>query len=250
MKQKLITAIVLFIFAAISYGQSNIIKTNLFSATMARSFNIGYERVINDKMSGVVNINMIPAGQPFIIKRAIDLIGGESADFGTFKLGGFSIAPEWRFYTSGKKDAPKGFYVAPYLKYLSYKATYSFDNESEEDSSGFTIITTTPISLTGKLSGIGFGCQLGWQWLISDKVSIDWWLFGPAVYSDKLSITFGFPGQSLSQSELQEIESDLSSDFEDGPISVDSDISNGEIKFSGKTLFGGIRTGLSVGIAF
>jgi hypothetical protein len=57
-----------------------------------------------------------------------------------------SLAPELRFYT-GSSEAPRGFYLGPYLKYQHLQRTY--DNSS----------------LTEGSSGLGAGIIAGRQWV-------------------------------------------------------------------------------------
>ncbi len=244
---------IFFFFLTIAlFAQDNVVKTNLWSAIFMQNFNVGYERVLKDRMSGVVNVNFMPPGQPFVVRKMAEVVSdsaGASSSLGNLAVSGFSIAPEVRFYLGGSNGAPRGFYLAPFLKYYTNKATYSFDLEYE-DPAAANATQIALVELEGKLSSFGFGGQIGWQWIIKDLVCIDWWLLGPTVYSSNMSLSFAFPNSGLSQSELEEVERELSENLDSAPIPLTSEVDGPKITIAGKSLLAGIRTGLSVGITF
>jgi len=85
-------------------------------------------------------------------------------------LRGVIFTPEFRYYP--KKMAPKGFYIGPYLRFMNY--TTDWDGQIKGDSIVFVDYTAKL-----KLTEFGIGGQLGYQFLIKDKVSIDLMIFGP-----------------------------------------------------------------------
>lgn len=156
-----------------NYPENNI-KTNPLNLAFG-NLNISYERMMDDYQS----LNFRLKGSfyaPF--KNKID---GTSIDPGSW-YGRFTSAPkytaigadaEYRFYNKNKKG-PQGFYVAPYLRVNHYTAQTGMQyigmlNGSARDIMGNLYLYPTRI---------GTGVQLGAQWLINKKVTIDWSFFG------------------------------------------------------------------------
>jgi hypothetical protein len=142
MKVKLffLTLLTFLAFANFSHaqdGKKNIIKVNLLSP-IVRTGSFFYERVITDKSSLQLGL----------------LYTGYSTE-GT-KLRGFGITPEYRFYLSQSKQAPQGFFVAPFLRYENLELTNLNDQAT--------------------LSTFGGGLVIGGQWVFSNIVSLD--IFG------------------------------------------------------------------------
>jgi hypothetical protein len=75
----------------------------------------------------------------------------------------FSALVDFRFYKASK-GAPRGFYYAPYLRLLKGSMDLSIENEE--------------FNFTERLKGYGYmiggGINLGVNWLIKNRVSIDW----------------------------------------------------------------------------
>jgi Protein of unknown function (DUF3575) len=75
----------------------------------------------------------------------------------------FSMLLDFRFYKASK-GAPRGFYYAPYLKFLKGDMDLVIPN---------TVLNyTETFSATGV--SLGAGLNLGVNWIIKNRVSIDW----------------------------------------------------------------------------
>ena len=118
--------------------KKNIIKLNYLSP-LAGTFNMSYERVIASKKSVQLGV--------FLTERS-----GRTS---------FGITPEVRFYLSDNKPAPRGFFVAPYLRYQ--------------------YIDRSQVSVNDKISVFTSGFVLGGQWLFSKKFSFE--VFGGVCYN-------------------------------------------------------------------
>lgn len=137
-------------------GPKNVIKTNILSPIVG-SYNFFYERALAKNTS-------------------IQLGGGfTSIDISGTKLSGFRVTPEFRYYPSKGKDAPKGFFVGPFLNYQSLNLTVG--------------ASATGVSAEGKatLNTFGGGLALGWQWLFGDVVALDLF-FGPSFNSGTVNV--------------------------------------------------------------
>ncbi|TAH18752.1 MAG: DUF3575 domain-containing protein [Cytophagales bacterium] len=145
MKKNVFFTIALFAIYSLSnhsFAQSekkNIIKVNLLSPII-RTGSFFYERVITPKSSGQLGF--------YYTGWALD---------GT-KLRGIGITPEFRYYVSESKQAPQGFFVAPFLRYQRLE------------------LSTDATTAKGVLSTLGVGLAIGGQWIFSDVISLD--IFG------------------------------------------------------------------------
>jgi hypothetical protein len=79
-----------------------------------------------------------------------------------YRLRGFGFTPEFRIYLSEIEDAPRGFFVAPYLRYRN------FDVERTDLQNDFN----------ADFRSYGAGLVVGRQWIFQDRVSIEGF-FGP-----------------------------------------------------------------------
>ncbi|MCS6968028.1 MAG: DUF3575 domain-containing protein [Bernardetiaceae bacterium] len=118
----------------------NLIKANLLSPVV-RTGSFFYERALNEKSA---------------LQLGIFYTG--SSVFGTL-FRGIGITPEYRFYVSESKQAPAGFYVAPFLRYQNLR-----------------LIDKDNTNLTADYTSFGGGVCVGNQWLFKNQVSLD--LFG------------------------------------------------------------------------
>ncbi|GAA4401384.1 hypothetical protein GCM10023187_15520 [Nibrella viscosa] len=126
-----------------AHAQSQtVIKANIFSP-LVRTGNFAIERALNENHSFQVGFYFT----------------GFKAD-GT-RFNGIGVTPEYRFYLSDSKDAPAGFYVAPFLRYQNFK------------------LTSVGSGGGGTLSTFGGGVTAGYQVLLKDRIAFDFFL-GPS----------------------------------------------------------------------
>jgi hypothetical protein len=150
-----------------------------------------YERVIGDKTS---------------LQLGAYYTGAKSSGV---KFGGLGIIPEFRFYPGGK-GAPRGFYLAPFLKYQNYSISTTVDD---------LVVGTYDAKAT--LTAIGGGLIIGNQFIIGDVVALDL-----------------FIGPSIANWSAKYKDNSTESDF--GDVSM--------INFEGTGV--GVRLGISLGFAF
>lgn len=118
----------------------NLIKVNLLSPVV-RTGSFFYERVLNEKSS--LQLGFFYTGTSFS---------------GT-QFRGIGLTPEYRFYLSESKQAPAGFFVAPFARYQNLKL-------SDKDDA----------NISATYSSFGGGVCVGNQWLFKNQVSLE--LFG------------------------------------------------------------------------
>jgi len=117
----------------------NVVKINPLGLIFG-SANIAYERAINEKSSFVI-----------------------APQFGGFKLGGvkyssFGAGAQYRFYLSGSKSAPEGFWAGPGVNYTSGKVKIDDFNNNEDET---------------KFSSFGGNVMIGNQWIFNSGFVID-----------------------------------------------------------------------------
>ena len=211
----------------------NIVKLNLPNLAIG-NITLNYERILSARNSVALNIGFIRPQQPFsLLNDAFNV----DETVSTPEFSGFTATGEYRFY-SKKKGAGKGFYFAPYARYANHKLT--FDTDIQDN---FSNVST-------QLSTVGLGGQIGLQWLIKDRIAIDWGIIGLAAQWYTSKTTFTSPlGEDIN---FDEIRADLEAEIEDSPLTNKLEFTNTENSLQAKMpfLFGGARTYLSVGYKF
>jgi hypothetical protein len=157
--------IALFMFATlVAYSQENNIKTNLMGALYG-NYGLTYERETikgqTISLTGAywnLDYGFLPVADWFNFSGSVRL---------TDMYSGFNTNLEYRFYMN--KNTLNGFYMAPYLRY----AQHNFMLHDEIRESNFDVET--------KISGIGAGFQMGYQWIIGNGFTLDWFFVGLGV---------------------------------------------------------------------
>ena len=159
--------------------KKNIIKLNLTSLIFT-NFSFQYERVLSRKTSVALGIGIRPkSGLPFK-NKLMEQFGSNSDAAKAIeetKFSNFNITPEFRYYV-GKKGAPRGFYIAPFLRYSTMKLDqmYRFT-----PSDGIKHVA----NIKGSINSFGGGVMFGAQYNLSKKITLDWWILGGAVGKSK-----------------------------------------------------------------
>lgn len=161
--------------------KKNVIKWNItpFLLWSKRNINISYERVLKPYRSFSINAGYFEL--PQFTKKLFDSLEIKN----TSKRSGFSVSGDYRFYFKkrNRRMAPDGLYWGVFG---SYHYT-QFDN---------TITVVNSPSIQGdllfgaKLNILGAGLELGYQFIIKERLSIDLIFMGPSLsmYTTKLSL--------------------------------------------------------------
>jgi hypothetical protein len=229
--------------AASKTQQVNIIKLNL-TALPLKNYSLQYERTLNRKISFAVAFRTMPGTTlPFksaILKQVNDGNADTRKTIESFELSNYAITPEIRFYLS-KKGFGRGFYIAPFYRYASFKTnTLNFDYEG--------LGTSGTISLSGKLTANTGGLAFGAQWFLGRHLSIDWWILGHHYGSGKGDFE-GLSSRSLTaqeQSDLRQQLEDLNIPFTDKTVNVTAN--SASLKLDGP--WAGVRAGILLGFRF
>jgi len=144
-----------------------------------KSIVLGYERILFPNQSISFNIGTL-VKKPFTNKY------GEEIHFlDESNTGGFLVSLDYRFYfkNRNKRLAPDGVYWGPYFSYYDMW----FNGTTELFKNG---VHTNSIDIDARLGMINAGIQLGYQFVIKDRFTIDLVLMGPSYSYYKASIGF------------------------------------------------------------
>lgn len=221
-------------FPFLGLAQPNNIGFNLLGTTYG-DYSLSYERKINEGTSiranlGYWNLNSFVLD----IESMFDTDGGIGL---TALEQGFHSAVEYRFYV-GNTDAIKGFYLAPYARYWHFNAILN------------DYIGGTYFDIDSRLTSFGLGFQMGYQWVIKDRFTIDWYFFGVGAERFRLN---GFYETASSGFNYNSIRDDVLEVFEGFGIiekNVVATPNSDNLHVVIPILGPGIKTGLSLGFAF
>lgn len=227
-----------------SQGQEkeNVIKVLPLSLPL-NSTVLEYEHMLNEKNAVEFGIG-IPIKHSFVDKFGMDWSKDENISNDEFGI--FSLRAAYRHYT-GKSMLPKGFYIAPYIRYLGISAAADNQRTINDDAGS----STYDENYDAKIHTIGAGFQLGYQFLISETVTLDLFFFG--LEAGLGNVDAGVYSSDLEQ--VDDIENDVRNAIDDIPSfwgnNIDVTSSGNNINIDGKNLFYSMyRGGISLGIAF
>lgn len=222
------------IFASIFVqAQDNQIKLNLFSLFVG-NFSLQFEHKISDHSSLCFGASYLPSRNLPSVITNLDSTGNLDG----LLFSGFSFTPEYRYYFSGK--APKGFYLAPYIRYSKYsveKVGIDYTNTSTNQ--------TQTVYLSGEMKTTVVGLMLGSQWTLGEHFTLDWWMIGAGVGSNKSTLT-GYG--DFSPSDIADIKSNLQEINIPGTLSYEVNSTSASISYSLPVAFRG--AGLCLGYRF
>ncbi len=158
--------------------RKNVIRYNLTPSLLGfNSYIAGYERVVLPYQSFSINVGYLAFGKDKEKEHEkIDLTNSKSNS-------GFSLAVDYRFYLKkeNKFKAPHGIYIGPYFASYLLRSSNSIKiNNTSLGNPEFDIDTRFAIQ------NIGF--ELGYQFLIKNRVTIDLILIGPSVANYRLKM--------------------------------------------------------------
>lgn len=157
----------------------NVIKWNLtpFILWSYKNINFSYERVLKPNRSFSVNAGFFELPSTGIYDSLN--IQNELNNWG------FSVSGDYRFYFTNRNTgkAPDGLYWGPYASYHYYQFENTISVISNPEIQGDLI-------LDGKYNIFSGGVQLGYQFIIKERLSIDMVFLGPSfsVYSGDLNL--------------------------------------------------------------
>jgi hypothetical protein len=239
----------------------NVVKLGLEGLTAAAiplfpQINLHYERMITARQGANI---MIGIGLPSTLSAAdVANINARAEATATTantsqvkiksgSLSSFEVVGEYRFYVSDQ-EGPRGFYIAPQLYYKNFNGTLKGEHLPKGTNAKFA---ADEVQIN--LDMIDLGVQFGAQWLIADKVSIDWMILGIGGGVNSLSLS----GKSDDTGKLDEWTVELKKSLGEDATAKAVGLSTASVLRSGDMIKVAspifplyFRTGLAVGYAF
>jgi hypothetical protein len=151
---------------------------------------IGYERVIKDYQTASVSLGRI--GFP-----KLDILNTDSLGItDQYNDKGYNFSVDYRFYLrkENKNLAPRGVYIGPYYALNHFSRDVKWDLHSETFDG--TVTSST------KIAANFFGAQLGYQFVLWNRMAIDLILMGPGWWAFSIKTDFD---TSLPQEDASEL---------------------------------------------
>jgi hypothetical protein len=170
----------------------NIAKLNISSWVLySNGFQLAYERLLSSHTSITLFGGYIEFPMPSIIANS-------ALNFDKDKTkSGYSFGSEFRFYLSkeNKYDAPHGVYLAPFISF------YHFNNQRN----GHDSTNQDQLTLNTTMDFLNIGGELGYQFVIKKRFTVDCVLFGPAITSYYFSLQLNGSTSGDHSQEVQDI---------------------------------------------
>jgi len=175
----------------------NTIKLDVTSYWLFRqAVVVSYERVISNKHSYAIiaGFQRLPAQS---------LLGGRIGVVRETIATGFKAGGEYRFYLAkeNKYAAPHGVYIGPYFSYNNFHN----GRDVEVNNNG----TIEPAHVSSEFNILNFGVQLGYQFVINDRWTLDLSFMGPSIsnYRAKLELSgnYTFDPDDISNEILEDL---------------------------------------------
>lgn len=183
------------------YGQKDTVKTYKntirINITNPMLFSpkcniIGYERVIKDYQTASVNVGR------FFLPKFTEFDNDSIGISEQFHDKGFNFSLDYRFYLQkeNKYVAPRGIYLGPYYGFNYFSRDLTWDLNT----SNYTGEVENGLGLMANLVGL----QMGYQFVLWNRMSIDLILMGPGVWFFNLKSDFNTSLTDEDESDLLE----------------------------------------------
>jgi len=164
--------------------KKNVIKWNLtpFLLWSKKNINIGYERVLSPYRSFSINAGYFEL--PQFTKSLFDSLEIKNSS----DRSGYTVSGDYRFYFKkrNKRMAPDGLYWGAYgsFHHSQFKNTIVILNQNPSVNALFG----------AKLNILAAGVELGYQFIIKERLSIDLIFMGPSVSMYNFNMSLGAEG--------------------------------------------------------
>ena len=222
----------------VSDGRKNLIKINLPTLAL-RTYALEYERAIGKKTALSLGYRFMPKGSIPLKGIINDLIDDEETNkqLNSFDFSNNAITPQIKFYFG--KDIFKGFYLAPFARFATYKAEGFFNYDADDDG------IDEQIPMQGDLKTITGGLELGVNFRLSKRLHLNI-NAGPQFGSSKGNFDGKKALSTEEQDELRNELEDLEIPFADKEVNVTA--SGANVKLSGP--WAGFKAGIMLGFRF
>jgi hypothetical protein len=218
----------------LSAAGQHAVKLNL-NSLVVKNFALQYEQAVGRKTSLALGVRVQPYGTVPFQDRIKDEVNDPDIQVQNIQLGNFAITPEFRYYFG--RHGMKGFYVAPYARYASYKMEAPVNYNS--------LLTQKTAFFKGDISSFSGGLLFGNQFQIGKHIIVDLWIIGGHFGSSNGSLRFT---ASLTPQEQDDIRQTLANtDIPLFDISYDINSNGGTITSKGAWIgFRGLAVNLGL----
>jgi SAM-dependent methyltransferase len=220
--------------------RKNIIRWNVTPMAVIgpKSLVLGYERVINKNQTASMNVGYLE------LRPLVNRQGEEIRLFENQSRGGFDLSLDYRFYFKNRNvnPAPDGLYWGPYFAY--YNLNYEGQGDILDDG-----VVVNSLKFKSDFNMISLGAQLGYQFIIKDRFSIDLMLMGPSYSFYRLDNSFDFDSAVDTNSPIYQELKEIYQRLVPGGELILDDVqfsSSGRVKFR----TAGFRYGIQLGYFF
>lgn len=164
--------------------RNNLIKANILFLAFP-SVSIQYERKVFNKNSIGLSVNYTSNRNiPFLnlINRQLGDSEYTKNQLHNISINSTAISPEFKFYLG--KEAFKGFYIGPFIRYAVYDVKFPMDYKVE-----YINYINERIDFKGRLNTFTTGISFGAQWEVLNNFYVDWLIVGPHLGFSKNSLT-------------------------------------------------------------
>lgn len=224
----------------------NVIKLNL-TGLIFKTIGMQYEHKISNNMSVALGLTYRPKST-FLL---YNMMSQDAANFGlsqasaymfsTAKYNRFAITPELKYYF--KKKAPKGLYLAPFLRYQREATTFNFKYTESNTSTTQSKIG----SATQSENKFGLGILFGYQIIKTNKLAIDFWFLGPWFGQNTSKLNAKINMTDVTDFDKSILDSDMEDIYGNQTIKWDGTGINSSYK---KYSIGARMIGVNIGINF
>lgn len=175
MNKKLIISIFLITHFINGQEKKNTIRYNISNPVIfgIKNVIIGYERIVGNNQTFSVDfgVNQLPSLSP----RSFTTENARLSLNNSKKNSGVHFSFDYRFYlkSENKFQAPRGIYIGPYFSFNSFNKS----NDWTLNSVNFNENVDTDLQLDIHTLGV----EMGYQFIISDRIAIDIIFLGPGI---------------------------------------------------------------------
>ena len=158
----------------------NTVRLNITNPVIfgGRALVLGYERLLDDHRSVSINIGMAQLPKFGFVNE--DSISSPTQLTKSTKENGINLTADYRFYLLklNKKPIPQGIYLGPYVGYttMGRENTWNIDTDNYQGE----VVTETNFRV------MAIGAELGYQFVLWKRLSLDFVLIGPGLASYSL----------------------------------------------------------------
>lgn len=176
----------------------NILKLNLMSLPF-KNLSFQYERSLIPNISVAVGFRIMSDGTLPLRQFSSELAKEFKVNnqdviniVHNTRANGWAVTPELKFFLGAGNG--KGFYLAPFYRYETFtlNTVYQYIDDQNE---------IAKVDFSGLYKSSGVGLQIGVQFLLANRLNIDWWIAGPYYATQTGSLNADYNNMSVANQE-------------------------------------------------